>query len=328
MKGVTARVLGTAVLVVLTTIVLDRVRSARADDVKDARFAVLRVSEVQVLAADGTVLLRLGSSPEGGGGMVFSKDGKPGLVWSASGIGGQIAVQAADGGRCAFLGVADTSSAGVLHLNRKDGERLVEAGSGTSGGYVSVRNAEGKAAALVGTAEGGGGTVQVHDRHGVPAADLTSENVGPQLRLLTELGGIAALLGVSPESDGPVLSLSGKEGKPVATLGQVEFGGALTLSSMGGKVMVQASAERPGGLIVVNRAGENVAAQVLATTDGGQLMVANKEGNRIVELSGGAEGGQIDVRRRDGKDGVKVVITTSGPGVIVVDATGKRTPLK
>jgi hypothetical protein len=314
-----------ATLVLVGAAVLDHLRSASAED--KGTVEVLRVRELHVLGEDGTVVLKLGSTPEGGMAVVSDPHGKPHVTLSAGKPGGRMVVQTSKEGRCAYLGTAEGSPVGLLQLTVEDGQRVVEAGLGTDGGYVTTANRQGKTACFLGGVQGGGGSLQVNDAEGSIAADIAAEGKGPQMRLHNPEGAMLASLGVSPESRMALLTISGHDEKPAATVGQVEGGGVVTVSGRGGHVTGTLAADLHGGRLTLHRPDGKVSAQAATGVDGGQVFIANKEGGRVVELSGSAEGGQVDVRRREGKDALKLAILSNGPAVVLFDTAGKKKTL-
>ena len=315
-------------LAVLAALAVGRLEGAHAGPPASMSFDVPTAHEIRVVGPDGnSVLLSLGGSADGGVLEVRDVAGARSLALAGHPGGGRIAVLAPDGSRCAYVGCADKTAAGILVLAGKEGKGAVEAGVGADGGYASLLNRSGKPAAFVGVAEGGAGVVEAHDAEGAVMAQLAAGEGGGHVDIHGSGGEMLGTLSAPKSGKAGLLRILAQEGDPVAELGGTELGGQLDLLGRRAKAFAILKASDMGGQLLLNRADGTLGEVAAAYKDGGQLALLDHEGSRVVELSGGTQGGQVDVRTREGKDAVRLAVGTPGGQVTTTDAKGKAAVL-
>ena len=245
-----------AALIGLLIVALRGPDVVHADGPEDGSFGILTVRGLRLVAEDGSLAGHMRVSDNGGymalhrtdaeGASIHLgldidgdaeirlnvQDGQPSAVLATGYAGGFLSLENRESKRCAYLGVATNTKAGLLQLNRADSSRSFEVGTTEHGGHVKLQGAGGKTSVSMGTDEDGGNVV-VYNGAGKTGAALWIDGGGNGLLHAARADGERAAL-VGTENGAGYVSLyrATEKTKNAATvLGVGETGGYLTLRS-------------------------------------------------------------------------------------------------
>jgi hypothetical protein len=197
---------------------LARTSRVSAEAPEDGRFGVVTVTELRVVALDGTVLARIGGTDAGGVVSWSAKGGKPAGELSTNPNGGQLSILNADGKQVLFAGTATDNPIGVVSVNEKGGARRVALiGSADAAGHFY--NTDGKIVAYVGSSAQKSGLMYVTTPAGARAVEVGLNAQGGHV-LTTNLDGKQTVfLGTATDTSNGILSLNRKDGTRSVMIG-------------------------------------------------------------------------------------------------------------
>lgn len=198
-------------LFLLGCAVLARTSRVSAEAPADGRFGVLTVTELRVVAPDGTVLARIGGTDAGGVVSWSGKGGRPAGELSANGNGGQLSVLNTDGKQVLFAGAATDNPIGVVSVNEKAGARRV-ALIGSADGAGHFLNADGKLVAYVGSSAQKSGLIYAASPTGARAVELGLNPQGGHMMTNNLDGKQSVFVGTANDTANGILTLNRKDG--------------------------------------------------------------------------------------------------------------------
>ncbi len=273
--------------------------------------AAVTTSEINLVNADGTLVVRMYARASGGGAIdVFNKAGK-----------------------LATRLYARNDHDGELQLNDENGELRSNIGGNDTGGYANIYNRKGDLAVYAGgDSEADAGYVAVWGPKEVKAAEISvnkfggafaARNVATNKRVTS--------LGTAPDTGTGVLAIASKEGKAGVGAYVTEDGGQLMALNGAGKraAFLGVSADPAGnGLIyVANKSGQRIVESGANAGGGGYMSVRNSVDKRVLFLGAttgkAADDGVVEVQRKSGDLGVVLRAYEAASSVRIYDKDEK-----
>lgn len=303
---------------------------------------LIQTQRLEVVDAQGRVLVSLGGDADGGSLFLFNTqgaeaveayadvegrgvfrinaaDGGDRLVMSSGEAGGHTTISGPDETPVLRMGT-DDSGHGRIALSDAEGAAKVSlAVSETSqGGLVSVAGANESSVFEVSSDSSGRGLVHVFDETQTRSVALTADAFGGRVLTRNRAGKTVTRIGASQSGQG---ELSVTEGPDVlAVLRADDQGGQFALSAPGNqpRISMTVNQENAGQLSILNRAGMPVFDAFSDASERGVVLVADELGQRRVTFQVDEDGGALFLLNSSDHGVVEMYANDQGDGFFLI----------
>jgi hypothetical protein len=201
-------------------------------------YDVLKAKKIEVIGADGKVVVGLAAWDHGGAVWTYNNDGVAVAAMLAGEEGGGFVAYNNEAETLA--GLAAFSSGGKVEVYNPDGQSVAEMMAHEGGGVVKTGNDDGQMAAVLGSlANGQASGVVAFNESGKTVASLghSQGSGGGSIRTHTDKGKVGTLM-ISNESLGGRISAFNNAGKEMVSLGGSDNGGLIGVTNKTGEQVV------------------------------------------------------------------------------------------
>ena len=283
---------------------------------------VIRATRLEIVDAEGNLVLAAGSSHRGGQLDLWDNTGRNSLrlavndqggdmaIWNSQGFnvygafateaGGESSVWNAQGKR--VLRTYGDETGGRIALHDVNDKAVVLAWAGQTGGVVDVRNAAGETV-VEANADEAGGSLSVNNKDGRAVVMADADQQGAGLLMVADSAGEPRFTsGIG--NRGADTQWFDEAGRPVATIGATAGIGAssLTLVNAEGKRVLSAGADESGcgRLALADEQGRVVLTANAVKDKGSALALFNPSGRKMFLMGGLDGGGLMNIMNRVG----------------------------